>query len=231
MSQKRSSEPEEQSAVAAFRVSNGSLLLDTPLFPRGTDPVRIERVTLTGGEGSVHVVVPRESTDAVQSHLDDHGRARIETRFEGVDGGTMFAVSWPLAPRCFLYHLSEADALVKHADYGPDEWNFEVLFPSYDAVSSFYQGCRSNGVEVTPQNIHEPDDATSAANFEVTPNQRRTLLTALDAGYFDVPRRTDLASLGEELGVSDSAVSQCLRRGVKSLVANGLRQNDCPDER
>lgn len=48
--------------------------------------------------------------------------------------------------------------------------------------------------------------------------ERDVLLTALDVGYFDVPRRGTLVDLAEELQMSDSEVSEHLRRGVATVL-------------
>lgn len=57
----------------------------------------------------------------------------------------------------------------------------------------------------------------------LTPTQRQLLDLAVERGYFDVPRQVTAAELGEELGVSASAVSDRLRR-VESNVLPQLVQ-------
>jgi hypothetical protein len=52
----------------------------------------------------------------------------------------------------------------------------------------------------------------------LTPKQREALAVAIDRGYFDVPRRATLAEVAAELGVSDTATSQRIRRGCRELV-------------
>ena len=52
----------------------------------------------------------------------------------------------------------------------------------------------------------------------LTPKQREALAVAIDRGYFDVPRRATLAEVAAELGVSDTAASQRIRRGCRELV-------------
>ncbi len=41
---------------------------------------------------------------------------------------------------------------------------------------------------------------------------------ALEYGFFDNPRKVKLESLAEELGVSKSTLSSCLRRGLKKIL-------------
>lgn len=52
----------------------------------------------------------------------------------------------------------------------------------------------------------------------LSPKQREALVVALDRGYFDVPRRATLAQVAADLGISDTAASQRIRRGCHELV-------------
>ena len=63
----------------------------------------------------------------------------------------------------------------------------------------------------------------------LTPKQREALVVAIDRGYFDVPRRATLAEVAAELGVSDTAASQRIRRGCRELVRAAAPVTITPD--
>jgi len=48
----------------------------------------------------------------------------------------------------------------------------------------------------------------SESGFGLTWKQREALLTTHEMGYFDIPRTTSLAAIGERLGVSPLSVSE-----------------------
>lgn len=48
--------------------------------------------------------------------------------------------------------------------------------------------------------------------------ERETLALAVERGYFETPRRETLGSLGDRLGISDTAVSNNLRRAERKLL-------------
>ncbi|HET7322915.1 MAG TPA: helix-turn-helix domain-containing protein, partial [Halococcus sp.] len=79
-----------------------------------------------------------------------------------------------------------------------------------------------DGVGVQLDRVHNPIEAASRTRFGLTDDQEQTLVTAFEAGYFDIPRGTTIQELGEELEVSDSAISQRLRRANSSLIAATL---------
>jgi hypothetical protein len=66
-------------------------------------------------------------------------------------------------------------------------------------------------------NPHPP-----VAGRGLTAAQREAIRAAADRGYFKVPREVSLKELAEQLGVSEQAVSQRLRRGLGNLVAGSV---------
>lgn len=57
---------------------------------------------------------------------------------------------------------------------------------------------------------------------DVTAKQQEALETALEAGYYNTPRETDLAELADQLSISESAVSQRLNAAETKLVKSFL---------
>jgi hypothetical protein len=66
-------------------------------------------------------------------------------------------------------------------------------------------------------NPHPP-----VAEGSLTGAQREAIRVAADRGYFKVPREVSLKEIAEQLGVSEQAVSQRLRRGLGNLVAGSV---------
>jgi hypothetical protein len=64
------------------------------------------------------------------------------------------------------------------------------------------------------------DNTTSEnqGNRTLTVEERETLRTALEMGYFEAPRATTLVDIADELGRSDVEVSQQLRRGMGTAL-------------
>ncbi|MEM4782170.1 MAG: helix-turn-helix domain-containing protein [Halalkalicoccus sp.] len=56
----------------------------------------------------------------------------------------------------------------------------------------------------------------------MTDAQYDTLLTALETGYFDIPRGIMTEELGERLGISDQAVVERIRRGLTNVLTHIL---------
>lgn len=58
--------------------------------------------------------------------------------------------------------------------------------------------------------------------LSLTAPQREAVLLAYERGYYRQPREVSLEELGREIGISESAVSARIRRGLSNLIADCL---------
>lgn len=117
--------------------------------------------------------------------------------------------------------IVETGSVIQEATVTADGWDCHFGFADNAALSRFFEACRSMGIEYDIHRIYEPRTAEDVDDG-LTESQREALVTATNMGFFDVPRQTSLEALGTELGISDSAVSERIRRGMKTLVAQSL---------
>ncbi len=146
-------------------------------------------------------------TDSVQILTETDGQALLELRWNG-DGDAL------------IQALVAADADVLRAEGTADIWDFRLQFQSRDALVEFRQCCERNDVPVTLRRLYNP--SVPADNGRLTDNQYEALVTAYERGYFEVPRAASMNQLAAEFGISDSALSQRLRRGTSALIAETL---------
>lgn len=114
--------------------------------------------------------------------------------------------------------LLETGSVVRDATVTPDGWECHFGFADSSALSRFFETAEELGIEYDVERVYEPRSVQNSEDV-LTAAQRSALLTALEVGYFDVPRTSDLATVGNELGISDTAASERIRRGVRSLVS------------
>lgn len=74
-------------------------------------------------------------------------------------------------------------------------------------------------IEVTIEEIGEYDRPNARVTGALTDRQFEVLQTALDLGYFEVPREASLAELAAELGCAKSTVSVTLRKAQATIVS------------
>jgi predicted DNA binding protein len=113
-------------------------------------------------------------------------------------------------------------------------WSLHLLYPSRSDFSDAMAFYETHDVPFEIESIRELDADRSreggiasersgvAMDHGLTSKQTEALLLAYERGYFEVPRKTTVEELAEELDVSHQAVSELLRRGCRELLGNTL---------
>jgi hypothetical protein len=115
-----------------------------------------------------------------------------------------------------LKTLARTDAIIERIEVTSYGWCQTGWFATRDTFKGFSSFWRENAgfrlLRLTRGG--EPESPGEG----LTDRQREALRTAYELGYFDIPRRTSLEEIGEELDVSSSSVSERLRRAQTQLI-------------
>lgn len=124
---------------------------------------------------------------------------------------------------------TEANGQFLGATRDDGRWTVRLRFPDREAVRAFFECCADcDGVDVSLKRLYESEEAEKRP-YGLSRRQADALRTAFEAGYFDIPRGATLDDLSAELGISDNAVSERLRRGMRSVLAAALVESDESD--
>ena len=137
------------------------------------------------------------------------------------DGEYLLRMDWVYRTRVLVRILTEDHATVLNARGSSDGWIFRVLFPDRESLSATHDFFSHSEFEVSIRAIYEMDE-TRHGRFGLTEEQYTTLVTALDRGYYEIPREIDIEGLAAEFGISHQAVSERLRRAHKTFIKNAL---------
>lgn len=100
-----------------------------------------------------------------------------------------------------------------------ESWQLVVRFETETELRRFSRNCQEDGIDMAVESVRARSKlcGTELAS-QLTDAQLETLEYALLHGYYDVPRKTNVTKIADEFGVSDTAVSQRIRRGLKKLL-------------
>ncbi|MFC6952835.1 helix-turn-helix domain-containing protein [Halorubellus litoreus] len=90
-----------------------------------------------------------------------------------------------------------------------------------DALSGILDGL-PDAVDATVERVSEHGRLGGALAGRLTRRQFQAVAVARDVGYYDVPRDGDLATVADELDISQSAASTLLRNAERALVDAAL---------
>lgn len=176
------------------------------------------------GERMPYVRVTDDDAAAVRrTLLSDPAVEAVETVAPRGDDG-LFRIEWDGGIERFTRPITENGGTLLIAIGTGGEWYLTLRFPNCDDFGAFYRGSPELGESPTIRSVHETgtgiDDRPRTA---LTEDQRELLSLALEAGYFEIPRNTTLDDLGDRLQISDTAASQRLRRGLRTLLETTMR--------
>lgn len=162
---------------------------------------------------------------AVRSHRAISDIQTINTH----DGETLYALDWDYTDDIFLSLVTQLDGHLLEGSGGADQWTFRLRFPTHDALSTFKEYCWDADIPVEIVHIYNPTVPEAGPWYGLTDRQRRTLMAAVERGYYSLPRQTSTKNLAETFDVSDQAITERLRRGIETLVTNTLLTMPDPD--
>ena len=147
---------------------------------------------------------------------------------DDVNQRKLYRLEWDEDGDELIKAIIDSNGAVSDAKGNHEEWRFTVRFRNHNEISQFHDYCAEHGIEMSIRKIYNPIEVSNGSPTGMTTIQARTLVDALEEGYFDIPRKTSLVKLGEKYGISDQAVSERLRRATAEFVRSSLVVEDEP---
>ncbi|WP_290812837.1 bacterio-opsin activator domain-containing protein [Halovivax sp.] len=147
--------------------------------------------------------------------LTDSVRLLTET-----DGRTLYEIHWSSDVNSLVQPLIEVGAEILSAEGAADEWDFRLQFRSHEDLDDFRSRCQENEIGIELRRLYNPSVPVEGGPLSI--EQRDALVTAYLHGYYKVPREANQTDLSAQIGVSDNALSQRLRRGTARLIEESL---------
>lgn len=206
--------------VATLRSAIPTLGQTLERLPEAT--VRLADIRATA-DSPVHALVWVDGVDPAD--FDDASAADPTVadarRLASFDGQSLYRVDFANGDDgAAVYELLvDNDGTILGSSVSADDgWHSELFFPDRESLSNFYEGCKRLGVEPRVLSLSVEADTFAADEYGLTEAQRETLAMAAREGYFSVPKDISLVGLADQLGISDQATSERLRRGMDRLI-------------
>lgn len=196
--------------------------LGRALTPSDGVRVELERLVPTPNTATPFVWVDTADTDAFETDLDGEPDIGALAPLDRVGDKVLYRVEWT-GENDFVDGVVAADGSVLRA-VGEETWFFQIRFLDHDHLTRFYDYCTEHDIPLTVERVYEPTGDGLAA--DLSSEQREALALALDRGYFDTPRSVTMTELADELGITQQAFSDRLRRGTKTVLQYAFHSAD-----
>lgn len=219
------------SVIAEFTVSADSLALSQTLEKAPEMAVEIERVVAHAEDevtpylwvrGGDYVVFERAVRDDPTTH-------DVE-KLDEYEDGALYRAKWTGNIQSIVYAYTEVGATILEAIGREDSWEIRMRFDSEQLVTQFNDYCRENDIDFILNRLYNPSEPMGGGQYGLSSKQYEALTTALERGYFNVPRETSMAELADELGIAQQSFSKRLRRAHRTLITNTLTVSHPEDE-
>ncbi|MDS0478585.1 helix-turn-helix domain-containing protein [Natrinema sp. 1APR25-10V2] len=155
-------------------------------------------------------------TVEIEAALTENQHTTSVTQLTTANDETLFEVRWTDQINGIVEALIDTRAKILEASGEAETWDFRLRFETREQLSDLNMSLTDAGIPVTLRHIYNPSVPEDASTL--SEEQREALLQAYRRGFFEIPRGVTLAELAEEMGISDSALSQRMRRGLAVAV-------------
>lgn len=209
--------------IGEIRLRHPELVLTETLRAVSGVTTELEHQTITdSGSHYLFFSVEGDDLDAFDAAVTDDPTVEESTVTVDAEGFRVYRMLLVSTEHLVLPEAANLGMRVLYAVGGDDGgWYATLEVPELEALRRFHEYCAERDVSFSVERLYRADDERGP-EFGLTPVQRETLVAAYELGYFEAPRKMSVDQLGEALGVSSSAISGRLRRGLRNLVESTL---------
>lgn len=219
------------SVIAEFSVPADTLALSHTLEATPEMIVQIERVVAHDDDRVMPYFWIRGGDYAdFETAVKDDPSTQNVTKLDEYDDATLYRAEWTQDIESIVYAYLETGATIVEATGRADEWELRMRFDDGRLVADFRNYCGRNDISFELNRLYHPSEPMAGGQYGLSPKQRTALVTALESGYFDVPRAVSMGELAEELDIAQQSLSKLLRRGHRNLIASALTVSHPEDD-
>lgn len=154
--------------------------------------------------------------------IRDHPAVNHLQEVDRHDDEILYALDWDASEDSFVEAIRGTKGTFLSATGTAQTWNAELRFPSHEALSAFNERCSDATIPLELLRVYNPTNPDAGPWFGLTAPQREALTRAVQEGYYSLPRQISTKELADDLGISDQALTERLRRAIIALTTNTL---------
>lgn len=210
------------SLFTEFDLPASAFALETTLDALPEAVIEVERVVASEELLTPYFWVANVSGEAFEEATASDPTVRELRRLDTFEEAILYRAEWTMNPESVVNAYTRVGAVILDATGQRDAWEVQMRFDDRDQLSEFQNHCVENDISFQIRRLYEVSHPHTGRQFGLTEKQHEALVKAWKAGFFESPAKTTLDSVADEIGISQQALSQRMRKGYDALIANTL---------
>ncbi|EMA41961.1 helix-turn-helix domain-containing protein [Halococcus hamelinensis] len=207
------------SLVATYQI--GSPVYDSVFEEIPDLRFEVEQVLACSPETlSVTCWVETSHPAAFETHLEQWESGETTQYTDWEDDRALYQLWVPIAKTTYWDWTSLGGVLLD-ATVTPRGATIRMEFPDHESLSTYRKCCLDQDIDFSLSSLTEAHSDSKLNPQLLTSSQRRLVASAIEHGYFEIPRGISMVELAAAHDISDQAASERLRRGLSNLLKNG----------
>ena len=203
-----------------FRIPVSDFPLEAALTSVSDADVRLVRVTMAPGVLSPFFWVSASDLDAFDEALAADESVAEADLLDDFQGAALYRVAWETETVALASLVADFDGSVLSTVATASGWDCRVRFPDRDALAQFRSQLDGADVDFEMRRLTTDERSPTAALYGLTAKQTASIRRAWEMGYYETPREVTLDDVASDLGISQQALSDRLRRAHANLLRN-----------
>lgn len=210
------------SVITEVRIPSDDFDLGQILSLDGASAIELETL-VPSGEVTVPLFWVYEPVqDGFLDTVERYPTVNSVTEMDVFEDRTLFRLEWDASQDRLFQCILNNQGQILSATGTPEGWHFELRFPNREAMSQYQTCCEDAHIASELVRVYNPTDPGAGPWYGLSEPQREALMLAVRMGYYDIPRGCTTEELADELGISDQAVTERLRRAIGAFVRHTL---------
>lgn len=210
------------SVLTEVRLSPGDFELGQILSLEEASAIELETLVPSGNATVPLFWVYEPVGDGFLDAVQRYPTVNSVTEVDVFDDRTLCRLDWDASQDHLFQCILDNGGQIMSATGTTEGWDFEIRFPHREALSRYQSCCEDAHISPEIIRVYNPTDPGVSPWYGLSEPQREALMLAVRMGYYDIPRGCTTEELADELGISDQAVTERLRRAIGAFVRHAL---------
>ena len=211
------------SVILEFTIEDEGFSLGRVLSGSPPMQIELERIVPTGDTAMPFLWAIGDGSEVFETNVVDHEHVDEFVAIDTVENRTLYRGKWHSVRDDLIDGIVASDGTILEGGSGNGVWEFHLRFPDHDRLSQFHTFCTERDIAIhVVRTYTHTERAEGIEQFGLSEEQREALVLGLREGYFDTPSQVSLDELADELGISQQATSNRIRRGTKRVLEETL---------